>query len=44
MLLAIVPERLTLDTGKESFDAEYLIAPARLGESARGFDALIGLD
>lgn len=44
MLLAIVPDRLTLDTGKESFDAEYLIAPARLGESARGFDALIGLD
>ena len=44
LLLAIVPDRLTLDTGKEVYEASYLIAPAPLGESARGFDALIASD
>lgn len=44
ILLAILPDRLTVDTGKESYEADYLIAPASLGESARGFDALIGVD
>ena len=42
LLLAIVPSRLTIDTGTEVYEADYLIAPAVLGESAKGFDALIG--
>ena len=44
MLLAIAPDQLIVDTGKETFEANHLIAPVRLGESAGGFDALIGLD
>lgn len=44
LLLAIVPDRLTIDTGKDSYEADYLIALAILGESAKGFDALIGVD
>ena len=44
MLLAIAPDQLIVDTGKETFEANHLIAPVRLGENAGGFDALIGLD
>ena len=44
LLLSIIPQRLTVDTGKEVYDADYLIAPAPLGDSAKGFDALIGTD
>lgn len=43
LLLAIVPDRLTLTVGSESYGADYLIAPASLGEGAQGFDAVIAL-
>ncbi len=49
MLFAIVPDSLTVTeveggTKKgEPFPADYLIAPASLGASAQGFDALIGI-
>ena len=42
ILLAIVPDSLTVNNGKESYSAHYLIAPTPLGEHAKGFDALIG--
>ena len=44
ILLAIVPERLTLNTGKEQYDAEYLLAISPLCEGMEGFEALIGTD
>ena len=43
MLLALIPERLTLTVGSDTYPADYLIAPATLGESAQGFDAVISL-
>ena len=43
LLLALVPDTLTLTVGKETFPADYLIAPARLGHTLRGFDAIISL-
>ena len=43
LLLAIVPERLRLTVGKDTYDADYLIAPAPLGDTAKGFDAVISL-
>lgn len=43
MLLALIPERLTLTVGSDTYPADYLIAPAALGESAQGFDAVISL-
>lgn len=43
LLLALVPDSLTVIDGKHSFSADYLIAPAPLGESASGFDAVIAL-
>ena len=44
LLPAIMPERLRLTEGKESRDADYLIAAAPLGKSVDGFDALIPPD
>lgn len=44
LLLAVIPRHLTVDTGKEVYDADYLIAPTPLGDSANGFEALIGTD
>ena len=44
LLLAIVPERLTVIGGKEMYSANHLIAPAPLGEHAKGFDAVIGVE
>ena len=44
LLIALTPERLTLTVGKDTYPASYLIAPAPLGESAQGFDAVIGAD
>ncbi len=44
LLLAITPDRLTVTAGKDTYEADYLIAPARLGENAAGFDAVIPLD
>lgn len=43
LLLALVPDTLTLTVGKETYPADYLIAPAPLGASAQGFDAVIAL-
>ncbi|MBR2927369.1 MAG: sigma-E processing peptidase SpoIIGA [Clostridia bacterium] len=43
LLPALAPERLTVTTEKETYDADYLIAIADLGESAQGFDAVISL-
>ena len=43
LLIALTPERLTLTVGKDTYPASYLIAPAPLGESAQGFDAVISL-
>ena len=44
LLLALVPDSLTLSDGKTTLQSDYLIAPAALGNSARGFDAVIGSD
>lgn len=44
LLIAIIPDRLTLTTDKESYEADYLIAPSDLGERAQGFDAIIAAD
>lgn len=44
MLLALTPEALTVSDGKSRFSADYLIAPAPLGDTAEGFDAVIGSD
>ena len=43
LLLALVPDSLTLTVGNETYPADYLIAPAPLGASAQGFDAVIAL-
>lgn len=43
LLLAIVPDSLTITEGTESYAADYLIAPAPLGEGAKEFDAVIAL-
>lgn len=44
LLPSILPTALTVWNGRERFSADYLIAPAPLGESARGFDAVIPAD
>lgn len=44
LLPAFLPERLSVCDGKECYDADYLLAAAPLGESARGFDAVIPLE
>lgn len=43
LLFAIVPERLTLTRAGETYPADYLIAAAPLGDTARSFDAVISL-
>ena len=43
LLLALVPDSLTLTVGKETYPADYLIAPAPLGYTTQGFDAVIAL-
>lgn len=42
MLLALLPDALTVSDEKSRLCADYLIAPAPLGDSAQGFDAVIG--
>lgn len=44
LLPSILPDALTLCNGRERILADYLISPAPLGESARGFDAVIPAD
>ena len=44
MLVALIPQRLEIFDGKNTYPADYLIAPADLGESANGFDAIIPLE
>lgn len=44
MLVALIPQRLEIFDGKNTYSADYLIAPADLGESANGFDAIIPLE
>ena len=44
LLLGLIPEQLTLTVGKESYSADYLIAPTVLGCVANGFDAIIPSD
>ena len=43
ILLALVPDSLTLTVENETYPADYLIAPSPLGSSAQGFDAVISL-
>ncbi len=43
MLPAILPDRLTLTQGKDSYSADYLIAPAPMEENA-DFDAIIAMN
>ena len=43
-LTAIIPDRLTVVEKGERRESDYLIAPADLGESAKGFDALISIE
>lgn len=44
MLVALIPDRLEITQDKNTYAAEYLLAPAELGESAHGFDAIIALE
>ncbi len=41
LLPSVLPDALTVCNGRERFSADYLLAPAPLGESTRGFDAII---
>ena len=41
ILPAILPDAITVCDQKDRFAADYLLSPAELGESARGFDAVI---
>ena len=41
LLIAVVPDELLITSNKETYAADYLIAPAPLGEHAQGFDAVI---
>ena len=41
LLPSLLPDSLTLCNGRECICADYLLAPAPLGESAHGFDAII---
>ena len=43
MLPAILPDRLTLTDGKETYSADYLIAPAPMEQSS-DFDAVIAMN
>lgn len=44
LLWAVVPEELTVVEGKEESSADYLLAPAPLGERSGRFDAVIAWD
>lgn len=44
LLPALSPDALRLIDGKDDLPADYLIAPAELGESAAGFDAIVPLE
>lgn len=44
ILPALLPDALTLTEGKNTYPADYLIAPAPLGEHAHGLDAVIPLE
>ena len=44
LLPAILPEQLTVTDGKSTFDGDYLLAAAELGNRLRGFDAVIPLE
>lgn len=44
MLIAIIPDQLTVIDGAERRASDYLIAPASLQGKARGFDALIPIE
>lgn len=44
MLLAFVPDRMTLTVNGDTYEASYLIAPAPLSAAAQGFDAVIAPD
>ena len=44
MLPGLIPERLMLTVGKESYAADYLIAPTPLGNVTGDFDAMIPAD
>ncbi len=41
MMLALVPDSLSVTEHGSTYSANYLIAPAPLGENAKGFDAII---
>lgn len=43
MLPAILPDRLTLTDGRETYTADYLIAPASAEEANAEFDAVISI-
>lgn len=42
LLVAIVPDSLILTEGRERYESDYLIAVSTLGDTAQGFDAVIG--
>ena len=44
LLPAILPERLSVTDGKSTFEGDYLLAAAELGDRLRGFDAVIPLE
>ena len=44
LLPAFLPDNLSVSDGRGSYRADYLIAAAELGDSARGFDAVIPLE
>lgn len=44
MLLALLPDKLSVSDGKSTLPSDHLIAIAPLGSAAEGFDAVIGTD
>ena len=44
MLVALIPDRLEISDGKNTYGADYLLAPAELGDVAKGLDAIIALE
>ena len=43
LLVAILPDRLTVTEGRERYEADYLVAISRLGDGERDFDAVVPL-
>ena len=43
LLVAILPDSLTIEDGDERYESDYLIAVSSLGDRAEGFDAVIGI-